>query len=140
MFYAPFFLFPVALYRFAFPMSEVVMLITAAAWSLRALAAWGRSRQSAAHFPARSIVTSLRPLDYGVAVLVLLGALSLAWAEQRGAALTELRTLLVEPALFYLRFCAQRRATVAHAAAAGRCFDNRRGAGRRHRAVSVRQG
>ncbi len=42
------------------------------------------------------------PLDYGVIAWLVLGAISLAWAEQRGAALTELRTLILEPRLFYL--------------------------------------
>ncbi len=101
IFFAPFFLFPVELYRFAFPMSELITLITAAAWILRTLAAWGRQRQSEAGFlPARHL--RLNPLDYGVLALVLLGAISLLWAAERGAALTELRTLLIEPALFYV--------------------------------------
>lgn len=102
IFFAPFFLFPVELYRYAFPMSEIVILVTGTAWILRTLTDWGRSRQSKAHFPGRSIGEKLTALDCGVAALTLLGALSLAWAEQRGAAITELRTLLVEPALFYL--------------------------------------
>lgn len=102
IFYAPFFLFPVALYKFAFPMSELVILLSGAAGLLRTLATWGRNRQTAVHFPSVSLASQLIPLDYGVAALVLLGAVSLAWAGQRGAALTELRTLLIEPALFYL--------------------------------------
>ncbi len=102
IFYAPFFLFPVELYKFAFPMSEVLILITAAAWLLRNLATWGRARQSTTHFPSTSILARFSPLDYGVAAWVILGAISLAWAEQRGAAATELRTLIVEPSLFYL--------------------------------------
>ncbi len=101
VFYTPFFLFPVELYKFAFPMSELLALLTAAAWALRALAAWGRNRQSAMSLPARGFWRGWTPLDYGVAALVLVGAVSLVWAEQRGAALTELRTLLIEPALFY---------------------------------------
>ncbi|MEO8394329.1 MAG: O-antigen ligase family protein, partial [Chloroflexota bacterium] len=103
VFYAPFFLFPIALYKFSFPMSELVILITTAAWILRSLAAWGRIRQSGAHqFAPLSLRSHFTPLDYGVGALVVLGALSLTWAEQRGAALTEWRTLLLEPALFYL--------------------------------------
>ncbi|RMG83305.1 MAG: hypothetical protein D6712_13215, partial [Chloroflexi bacterium] len=35
VFFAPFFLFPVELYRFAFPMMELVILVTSAAWGLR---------------------------------------------------------------------------------------------------------
>ncbi len=99
VFYTPFFLFPVDLYKFAFPMSELVVLITAAAWILRSLASWGRARR--AHIMI-SLSLRLSPLDGGVLALVILGALSLIWAAQRGAAITELRTLLIEPALFYL--------------------------------------
>ena len=102
IFYAPFFLFPVELYKFAFPMSELLVLLTGAAWLLRSLAGWGRTRQSAAHFPATSVFARLTALDVGVAAWVILGAISLAWAAQRGAALTELRTLILEPSLFYL--------------------------------------
>ncbi len=102
IFYAPFFLFPVELYKFAFPMSELLILLTGAAWLLRTLAGWGRSRQSAAHFAAPSIFARLTALDAGAAAWVVLGAISLAWADQRGAALTELRTLILEPSLFYL--------------------------------------
>ena len=43
IFYTPFFLFPVELYKFAFPMSELLILLTGAAWLLRTLAGWGRS-------------------------------------------------------------------------------------------------
>lgn len=102
IFYAPFFLFPVELYRFAFPMSEVLVLLTASAWGARTLAAWGRNRQSTVHFATASHFTRLLPLDYGIAALVMLGVVSLAWAELQGIAGTELRALLLEPALFYL--------------------------------------
>jgi O-antigen ligase len=77
-------------------------LVTGAAWVLRSLAEWGRNRQSAAHFANRSLRSRLTPLDYGVGALLLLGLISVIWAEQRGAAITEWRTLLFEPALFYL--------------------------------------
>lgn len=100
IFFAPFFLFPVKLYSFLFPMSELLILVTGAGWALRSLAVWGRSRQSAAHFP--TVDRQLTPLDLGVGAWLLLGVISLAWAEQRGAAFTELRTLLLEPALFYV--------------------------------------
>ncbi|MEP7290624.1 MAG: O-antigen ligase family protein, partial [Chloroflexota bacterium] len=104
IFYTPFFLFPVALYKFSFPMSELLVLLTSAAWLLRTLAAWGRRRQSAADFPSALFFSQLNPLDYGVFVWLALGALSLLWAQQTGKAVTELRTLMIEPALFYLIF------------------------------------
>ena len=117
IFYAPFFLFPVELYKFAFPMSELVILITAAAWTLRSLATWGRTRQTGAqHFAMTSLRDKFTPLDYGVGALLLLGALSITWAEQRGAAFTEWRTMLLEPALFYLilRTTARNRKVLLH--------------------------
>lgn len=106
LFYAPFFLFPVDLYRFSFPMSELLMIILAVAWLLRQLADWGRIRQSAnAGYPAPSLLErarQLHSLDWGVLAWVVLGTASLAWATYRSFAITELRTLIFEPALFYL--------------------------------------
>src|SRR5690606_10739520 len=106
IFYAPFFLFPVDLYRFAFPMSELVILITGAAWALRKLIEWGRMRQSAnSAFPAPNLYERLRrfhALDWGVVAWAALGILSLTWATYSDTAFTELRTLILEPALFYL--------------------------------------
>jgi hypothetical protein len=97
--FAPFFLFPVELYRFAFPMAELVLLLTVGALLLRGLAWWGRWRQSVTRFVPRLRLTAL---DLGVIAWVAVGALSLAWTEQRAPAITELRTLLIEPALFYV--------------------------------------
>ncbi len=102
IFYAPFFLFPVALYKFFFPMSELVILITATAWLLRSLAIWGSNRQSEVHFAKETLRSKFTPLDYGVGALLLIGTLSLSWAAQHDAAFTEWRTLLLEPTLFYL--------------------------------------
>jgi len=107
LFYAPFFLFPVELYRFAFPMSELLILITTSAWILRVFASWGRQRQSEISSYSVSIqqfLTNLHPLDYGVIAWVFLGFVSLLWAEWRGVAITEFRTMIVEPALFYAIF------------------------------------
>ena len=100
VFFAPFFLFPVKLHSYFFPMSELLILTTGVAWVARSLAAWGSNRQSAAHFPAA--LPALTPLDLGVGAWLLLSVISLSWAEQRGAAVTELRALVLEPAVFYL--------------------------------------
>lgn len=112
--YAPFFLFPINLYSFAFPMSEMLILITAAVGLLKALAAWGRARQSGTHLPTGSITRHLNPLDYTLAVWILLGALSLLWAEHSKEAVTEFRVMMVEPVLFYilLRAVARDRSTL----------------------------
>ncbi len=97
VFYAPLFLFPVELFVFAFPMSELVILITGAAWVLRALAEWGQRRREGLSIPAIRLTT----LDLAVLAWLILGVVSLAWAEQTGRAVTELRVLIVEPILFY---------------------------------------
>lgn len=100
VFYAPFFLFPVELYRFAFPMTELLTLITTIAWLLRGLAAWGQARQTGAQrYPLRSPALSL--IDHALIAWGALAALSLAWATYTNFALTELRTLFIEPLLFY---------------------------------------
>lgn len=106
IFYAPFFLFPVELYRFAFPMAELTILITTSAWALRMLAAWGRIRQNAiSNFTPPSIkshLQSLHPLDYGVICWFALGFISLLWTAKPPQAITELRVFIIEPTLFYL--------------------------------------
>lgn len=106
VFYAPFFLFPVELYRFAFPMSELVILVTGAAWVLRQMTEWGRRRQSAnsafAPRPFYERLRKLHALDWGILAWIVLGAVSLSWATYTNTATTELRTLILEPALFYL--------------------------------------
>jgi O-antigen ligase len=105
LFFAPFFLFPVELYRFAFPLSEVLILITTTAWVLRTLSAIGRLRQSSvSQFALFHSVGSLNLVDYGVMAWVVLGCVSLIWAAQRPQAITELRVMIIEPALFYLIF------------------------------------
>jgi O-antigen ligase len=89
--WTPFFLFPVELYRFAFPMVEVMVLITFAAWSLRTLAG-NKSKPIVIHF-----ITS----DYIVIGLLLLGIIGYFASAQQGIALTDFRTLFVQPMMFY---------------------------------------
>jgi O-antigen ligase len=101
IFWSPFFLFPIQLIRFAFPMAEILMLITAAAWLLRALRDWGVFRQTTTsnyHRPA----ICLRRLDLAVLCWGALGIISLMWAQYQSQALTELRVMILEPLLFYV--------------------------------------
>lgn len=97
-FFAPFFLFPVALYTFSFPMVEIVLLMTFAAWAVQSAANEARRRKSG---------TVRRPmalsgLDVLVIAYVALGITAVAWSALKGPAITELRTLFLEPAAFYL--------------------------------------
>jgi O-antigen ligase len=107
IFWAPFFLFPVELYRFL-PMSELTILVTGVAWLLRQLASWGRSRQAnyqdTPSVSLRDRLAKLNLLDYLVIAWALLGIVSLTWALHRSQAVTELRVMILEPALFYLIF------------------------------------
>ena len=103
--WAPFFLYPVELHTYAFPMVEVMILLTTLAGLLRGLTALGsRLQMRNAGFPLFSwqLVRHVHWLDALVLCLVGLGVASLLWTRQLPSATTELRTLLVEPALFYL--------------------------------------
>jgi O-antigen ligase len=106
LFWVPFFLFPIELYRFAFPLSEILILITSGAWILRLLSDWGKNRQisvnDAPRFQISVYLKKLNGLDYAVVAFVLLGIFSLAWARLPSEAITELRVMIFEPALFYV--------------------------------------
>ncbi len=106
IFWSPFFLFPVDLYRFAFPMAEITILLTGAAWILRLIVDWGRVRQSAVgQFRASSFtvwLSSFTMLDFGVIAWLALGFISLSWSALLPKAITELRVMMIEPALFYV--------------------------------------
>ncbi len=104
LFYAPFFLFPVELLVFAFPMAEILILLTAAAWAVRALAEIERARRANALpvMPLMDRLARLHALDWAMLAWAALGTLSLVWADYRAPAVTELRALILEPVLFYL--------------------------------------
>jgi O-antigen ligase len=92
--WSPFFLFPVELYRFAFPIAELLLIITFATWIINQLIDYR------IHKVAFKI--HLHPLDYGVIAWMILGVIALFWSQYRSSALTELRTLIIEPSIFYL--------------------------------------
>ncbi len=102
--YAPFFLFPVELYTFFFPMSELLILITTGAWLLRVFVQWGQERQSANSDYQLSIDIKLHILDIAMLIWLGLAMLAVTWSADRASAITELRTLFIEPCLFYLIF------------------------------------
>ncbi|MCC6891280.1 MAG: O-antigen ligase family protein [Anaerolineae bacterium] len=108
IFWSPFFLFPVKLYLFAFPLVEVMVILTMLAWLLRVAVEYARNNQ--AHnsrftgFSLRSAFSSSTWIDYLVGVWVMLGFVALSWSKYHGEAVTELRTLFLEPILFYVIF------------------------------------
>ena len=104
VFWIPFFLFPVQLYLTAAPMVEISLIVTAAAIILRGLL-YGLRLLAAERTPdqGRRVWPSIRlqPLDWAVLALVVIAVATLTWSEQRAPALRELRTMIIEPALFY---------------------------------------
>jgi O-antigen ligase len=105
IFWAPFFLFPVQLYTFVFPLAEITLLLTALAWFIRGIAAWGQYRQiNFSHVPLLTtdiLIRRIKPLDWCVIAWLALGLIALTWSEQRPPAITEFRTMILEPVLFY---------------------------------------
>ncbi|MBK8025996.1 MAG: O-antigen ligase family protein [Chloroflexi bacterium] len=101
LFFAPFFLFPVELVRFAFPMSELVLLITVAAASLHGFVRWSQTWRGGKQALSISLARATG-LDLAFVAWVGLAAISLLWAAERARAMTELRVLFVEPFLFYV--------------------------------------
>ncbi len=104
LFWAPFFLFPVELSRYAFTMSEVCILLTASAWVLQKLISLARIYRNPGPKPLSmtAALASWNGLDICLALLFLLAALSITWTDYQHVALREFRTMILEPALFYL--------------------------------------
>lgn len=100
LFFAPFFLFPVELYSFAFPMVEVVALITFAAWGVSQLSELAKMRQVGA--PMVFAIRRLRWPDRLTLIFLILGTVALTWSKIPGFALTEYRVLFIEPVMFYV--------------------------------------
>ncbi len=118
IFFAPFFLFPVELYRFAFPVSELLIILTAVTWLLRVAVDWANARQKRDHTPA-ILWPHWNIMDIAIILWLLCGLAAVFWSAQRGLALTDFRTLFLEPALFYLIF----RTTIHRQADFQRLFD-----------------
>jgi O-antigen ligase len=103
IFFAPFFLFPVELYRFAFPMSELLMLTLFGTWVLRAAVDWANRQKNRPH--QRAVYWPMwTGMDAAILLWLLFGFAAITWSAERGLALTDFRTMFLEPALFYLVF------------------------------------
>lgn len=106
LFWAPFFLFPVELYRFAFPTAEIMLFITTGAWLLKIAITWAQSYRKTDRSPGHfsSFFGKFHMLDYGVVAWVILGIIAYFSSAQRDIAFTELRTIIIQPALYYAIF------------------------------------
>jgi O-antigen ligase len=100
LFWSPFYLFPVQLFHYAFPMAEMLVLVTFAGAALRVLTDWAYAAKSEIKYRLFTIA-GLNQLDWAVLLWILLALFSLAWADIRSAALTDLRVMFIEPILFY---------------------------------------
>ena len=119
LFWAPFFLSPVELYSYAFPLVEIILLISAAAGFVKLMVGIGRQLQmDNAAFPAfsRRSLRNVTAMDIAVGGMVFLAVISLHWTRHLDTAMTELRTLIIEPAIFYLllRMARPDRKTLVH--------------------------
>lgn len=94
--WAPFFLFPVQLYLYAFPLYELTLLIGFAAWILRQCIVVAQTKTL--NLPR------FHPLDWGAFAYLGLGIFALLQSTYFDVALTEFRTLILEPILFYVLF------------------------------------
>lgn len=93
--WAPFFLYPLALHEYAFPIAEVCILLTVSAWIVKNGLTW------AVQQPRRFRRPHLNRTDWGVAAFFVAATVSLFWAEYQHVALREWRTMILEPVLFY---------------------------------------
>ncbi len=105
LFWAPFYLFPLQLFQYAFPLAEVMILLTALAWSTRQLLLWAQHRKEPVA-ESRSVprLQGVKALDVLLLFWLMAGLFAFTWSRETGPALTDLRVLFIEPALFYLIF------------------------------------
>ena len=79
-----------------FSMVEILTLLTGAAWLLDRVLLGRRCAM-----PQRESLWRYSAIDVGVIALVVVGALSLVWADEARVAVREYRTVVLEAALFY---------------------------------------
>ena len=108
--WAPFYLFPLQLFQYAFPLSEVLILLTALAWGARQLVQRARQYKSGSEsFTPAIQPRRLQALDIALLAWLCFGLIAVSWSAERVPALTELRVLFLEPMLFYLIFRSEAR-------------------------------
>jgi len=98
MFFTPYYLLPRPLFDRAFSMVEVLSLLTLAAWALHMIA---KRREHG--WPSWSALwAKLTSLDKALALFIGIAVISLSWADLIGVAVTDLRQMVIEPAVMYL--------------------------------------
>jgi len=103
VFWSPFFLFPVELYQFAFPVAEVILLITVGAVLLQGLANYAEDGQMMPKSMRKwTWHQSLNSFDYLMIIWLVLGIFGVLVATYRSPAITDFRTLFLEPFLLYV--------------------------------------
>jgi O-antigen ligase len=96
--FTPFYLLPRPLYDRYFTLVEVVLLLCFAAWTLRLVASWREKRPPT----LAELWAASTALDRATLWFVAISAFSLLVADIKSVAADELRTIVAEPALFYL--------------------------------------
>ncbi|MCA9896291.1 MAG: O-antigen ligase family protein, partial [Anaerolineae bacterium] len=100
--YAPFFLFPLELYRFSFQMVEIVLWLTFAGWLINQGVSWAKQRQIVADSYRRKLQVKLSAIDMGLVAWIAVAGVSILWADYRTEAIRDLREVFIQPILFYL--------------------------------------
>ncbi|MEO1441329.1 MAG: beta-galactosidase, partial [Chloroflexota bacterium] len=100
IFWTPFFLFPVQLYLYFFPMAELLLLLTFAAWIARTVYDIAERHK----FEGSVTLPQWHPtaIDRGLAVFLLVALMTFLWTQFSEPAITELRVMIVEPLLLYI--------------------------------------
>lgn len=91
-FWAPFYLYPKPFFQKAFPMNELMLLLTAAAWILHRGIRWGRGERAR---------WAWEPADRWMLIFFGAATLSTALAAFQRVAWREWRLVILEPLLFY---------------------------------------
>ena len=82
-----------------FSMVEILTLLTAGGWLVNAVLVEPQSLLDVSRL--RKTVARFSPIDWGVLTLVIVGGISLTWAEHTRVAAREFRSVLLEAGVFY---------------------------------------
>ncbi|MBN1429802.1 MAG: O-antigen ligase family protein [Anaerolineae bacterium] len=98
MFFTPYYLLPRPLFDRAFSLLEVTTLFVLAAWGIRVVA----ERRRVGWPSLAQLWRQMTALDKAVLCFIGLAVVSISWADLKGVAVTELRQMVLEPAVAYL--------------------------------------